>query len=588
MSTFHYKALERGGGVATGSVEAGSRHEAFRQLDARGLTPIQVAQESGASRAAKPERRGLGVGRKVSHSTLQEFTHLLSDLLEAGVPLSQALQILQRETASKAACEQWKALHDAVVDGCSLGDAMSRFPQTFSGVYVAMVRAGETGGFLGLVLSQIAEVQNRDRELRSRVLSALIYPAVLMVLAVGVLIFLMVFFIPRFQTIFEGFDAALPLLTRVIVMASEAVQHYGLFVIGGIAGAVIVCNRWFRSEQGQRLWHRAVLRLPVIGPLQARFAMGRFCRMLGTLIGAGVPLVNALRVAKESIGNQILTDAVDASIELVRKGERLSGSLRGCPELFPPAVLEMVSIAEETGRLDKEFVRIAGTTERQLDCGLFEYVTVNSFEPNTDEDGEERVYINNADMSEIQQALGDASGSGTEQLLQALQSGTDYDSLLELFNDSGMSAEDFAEIEDSLTVSEDSSIAGRVNVNTAPEEVLVCVPGIGTEYTAQLVAARLRAYRAWFDDSSPTLSAMATLTGAFPDEGTVWLRSLSIKDRTEVVCSGTARTSRAWLALLDALAETPGIEHLKVSQVRGDGPVEFSFAYRWAKESGNE
>ena len=141
---------------------------------------------------------------------LQEFTHLLSDLLEAGVPLSQALQILHRETAKGAAQEQWKALHNSVVDGWSVGRRHGAVSETFSGVYVAMVRAGETGGFLSLVLGQIAEVQNRDKELRSRVIAALIYPAVLLALAVGVLVFLLVFFIPRFQGIFAGFDAALP------------------------------------------------------------------------------------------------------------------------------------------------------------------------------------------------------------------------------------------------------------------------------------------------------------------------------------------------------------------------------------------
>ena len=301
---------------------------------------------------------------------LGTFTRLLSSLLAAGVPLSKALTILYRETADPAASKKWREVHDLVVDGVSLSAAMSRSPETFPSVYTAMVEAGETGGFLDLVLAQIAEFQARDKELRGKVISAMIYPAVLMFLAIAVLIFLMVFFIPRFKTLFEGFDAALPMLTQVIVATSEFSQRYGIFVMIGMTFLVYLVRTWVTSAKGRRIYERWLLTAPVIGPLSSQFAMARFSRMLGTLIHAGVPLVSGLNVAQRSIGNQILTDAIKDSIERVKKGEPLARSLGDCSLLFSGATVEMISVAEESSRLDKELIRLAEVTEKELDQQL--------------------------------------------------------------------------------------------------------------------------------------------------------------------------------------------------------------------------
>lgn len=284
--------------------------------------------------------------------------------------MSRALVILTKEASTPAAKDKWKEIHDLVIDGMSLADAMAKSPDTFPRVYVAMVQAGETGGFLDVVLNQIADFQAREKELRSKVMTAMLYPAVLLFLALGVLIYLLVFFIPRFQEIFTGFGATLPLLTQVIVGASELIRHYGLYVAAGVGLTIYFVRNWLVSEQGRRTWEKIILRLPVVGPLIARFAMSRFCRMLGTLLGAGVPLINGLNVARKSIGNQILVDAVANSIERVKQGDALGPSLSDCKDLFPGSVLEMVSVAEESGRLDQELVRIANVTEGDLDRQL--------------------------------------------------------------------------------------------------------------------------------------------------------------------------------------------------------------------------
>jgi type II secretory pathway component PulF len=233
-----------------------------------------------------------------------------------------------------------------------------------------MVESGETGGFLEVVLAQIADFQAREKEIRGKVFSAMMYPVVLLTLAIGVMIFLMVFFIPRFQKLFEGFDAALPLITQVIVNTSYTLRHYGFFLLAGVVAAVWFGRKWFAKESSRRLSEKWLLKIPVIGPLASQIAMARFCRMLGTLLGAGVPLINGLNVARRSIGNQILVDAVANSIDRVKEGKALGVSLSECRTLFAGSVLEMISVAEESGKLDQELVRIANVTEGDLDRQL--------------------------------------------------------------------------------------------------------------------------------------------------------------------------------------------------------------------------
>jgi type II secretory pathway component PulF len=374
MPVFQYKALQADGGVAEGQLEAAGRQEAFAQMAGLGLRPINLAEKSGGSAAgglALPKAlSGISFGQKakrVSPRELENFTRLLSSLLAAGVPLSRALTILYKESTSPAAQGKWKEIHDCVVDGMSLADSMSKSPETFPRVYTAMVQAGETGGFLDLVLGQIADFQAREKELRSKVTAAMLYPCVLLVLALGVLIFLLTFFIPKFQAIFTGLGHSLPVPTQIVLWLSYVVRSYGLLVGVGVAVLVVVIRNWLASEKGKRIWEGFVLKAPIVGPLVAEYAMARFCRMLGTLLGAGVPLVQGLNVARKSIGNQILVDAVAQSIERVQQGGQLGQSLAECKGLFPGAVVEMISVAEESGRLDQELVRIASVTEGDLD-----------------------------------------------------------------------------------------------------------------------------------------------------------------------------------------------------------------------------
>ena len=377
MPVFQYRALQADGKSADGQLEAGGRQEAFRQMEEKGLRPISLAEKS----AAGPVKNGAGAApaasggfnfqsKRVTPRMLETFTRLLSSLLAAGVPLSRALVILCKESSNPTAAAKWKAIYDSVVEGISLADSMATMPETFPKVYVAMVSAGEAGGFLDLVLAQIADFQLRERDLRGKVTAAMLYPAILLVLSIGVLIVLMTFFIPRFQTMFAGFGGELPLLTRIIVAVSYWIRHYGLFIAAGLALVGFLVRNWIVSERGRRAWEGFIVRVPVLGPLLSQFAMARFCRMLGTLLNAGVPLVQALNVARRSIGNQILVDAVSNAIERVKEGAQLGASLSDCKSLFPSSVLEMISVGEESGKLDQELVRIAVVTEGDLDRNL--------------------------------------------------------------------------------------------------------------------------------------------------------------------------------------------------------------------------
>ncbi|MBN1676056.1 MAG: type II secretion system F family protein [Kiritimatiellae bacterium] len=370
MTTFRYKAIQTDGAVAEGNLEARNRQDAFLQMEGKGWTALRLEEAPHYSAPQKDTFRFPWGARRIPFRMLEDFTRSLSSLLAAGVPLSRALTILYKETGHKAASAKWREVHDQVIDGVSLADAMAKSPEVFPRVYVAMVESGETGGFLDVVLGQIADFQAQEKELRAKVLSALIYPAVLMVLASAVLIFLLVFFIPRFQTLFEGFDAALPLLTRVIVGTSRFLRRYGPYLLAGGVVLAALARNWLRSDGGQRAWERLVLRLPLVGPLLAKRAMSRFCRMLGTLLAAGVPLMNGLGVARRSLGYRTLIDLVANASERVKKGEPLAASLAGSRILFSGSTLEMIAVAEESGRLDQELIRLAGVAEGALDRQL--------------------------------------------------------------------------------------------------------------------------------------------------------------------------------------------------------------------------
>lgn len=364
MPKFTYTATDAQGRIVSDTIAASGRKDAIEALFSRGLQPSRV-EEKFAIEPKTSRRPG-----RISRGDVEVFTRELGNLLAAGLSLSKSLKILSRESSKPAARQLWSDIHDHVANGMGLAEALGKWPRYFSSIYVAMVQAGETGGFLELVLGQIADFRSREQELKSRVQSALIYPIILMFLAVLILLFLLIYFIPRFSSIFAEFGGTLPPLTRGIVVVSQAVMHYWFIIAGVIAMLVVAARSYLQREEGKAAFEKWILEMPVIGKLNARFAFVRFSRMLGTLINAGVPLLAALRVAKEAIGYKTLSDTMNDAIEMVRKGDPLSRSLAECPSLFSGTNIEMISVAEESSRLGEELLRLAEVNEKELDRHL--------------------------------------------------------------------------------------------------------------------------------------------------------------------------------------------------------------------------
>lgn len=377
MSVFTYTALGKDGQRTTGTLTSDSRSSAIAQMTRQGLRPVSI-QESADPNArkklaeAKPEKK---LGR-ISGRTIEAFTRELANLLAGGVPLARSLSLLRREGSNPAAKQLWGKIHDDVVGGTALAEALAKWPKYFSTVYIAMVRAGEAGGFLDVVLGQISDFRQREQELKGKVKAAMIYPIILACLAVAVVIFLMAFFIPKFSGIFSQFGSGLPLLTQFVIGCSNVIQHYAPIVVGVLIVLIFLVKRAATTTRGKRNIEIALLSTPLLGRVIAQFALVRFARMLGTLISAGVPLIASLKVAREAIGNQVLADTVSKAIEQVQRGEPLSRSLANSPRLFPPSVVEMIAVAEETARLDKELLRLAASYEMDLDRQLRMLVAV--------------------------------------------------------------------------------------------------------------------------------------------------------------------------------------------------------------------
>jgi type II secretory pathway component PulF len=376
-TTFAYTAVGTKGEKTSGTLSADNKAAAIAQVKQKGLHPVSITQQNAkaAARAQAAATLAAKPGR-VPQRAVEAFTRDLANLLAGGVPLARALSLLKREASSPAVKHLWGVIHDDVVGGTALADAMAKWPKSFSPVYVAMVRAGEAGGFLDVVLSQIAEFRAREADLKGKVKAALVYPAVLACLAVLVLIFLLTFFIPRFSKMFDDFGGTLPALTRFIIGLSDIVKSYGIYLGAALVILVVFLRRSIGTDTGRRRLELTILAVPILGRVVSHFALIRFCRMLGTLVGAGVPLIASLRVAREAIGNQTLADTVSSAIDQVQRGQALSRALSESQRLFPASVVETIAVAEETGRLDKELVRIATSFEGDLDRQLRMLVAV--------------------------------------------------------------------------------------------------------------------------------------------------------------------------------------------------------------------
>ncbi len=366
MPSFTYKAVNESGQAVTGVVTAENHQVALRMLDEQALFPIHVEEGTAVSRS-----KLTGSRRKIKLRYITVFYSQLADLLRAGVPMLRALDVLTRQNAHPVLTEIVKEVREDVSGGRTLADAMEQHPQVFKPLHAAMVRAGERGGFLEDVLTRLSLFAERQDELRNKLVGSMIYPAVLMVVGTAVVTFLLTFVVPKLQGYIppESYNT----LTHLVFGATDALRGYPWHILGSLAVLFVGVYLLVQTNWGKAVWAKFQLQAPVLGRIVTLVAICRFCRILGTMLHNGVPILQAISISKDSAGNAILAEQVEQAGEAVRKGESLAAQL-GKSGLFPADVIDMMAVAEESNNLENVLIQIADANEtrtaRQIDLGV--------------------------------------------------------------------------------------------------------------------------------------------------------------------------------------------------------------------------
>ncbi len=361
MAIFEYKAVTPGGESLTGEMEAPSQELVIARLQEMGNIPVSAREVGGGFRLGSllHGRRGL------SQREVGDLTQQLATLLAAGLPLDRSLGILAELAENERVGELVEQVRNHVREGGSLSEGLEQRHGVFSRFYINMVRAGEIGGSLDQTLSRMAEYMERAKELKDGVVSALIYPALLVVLAIASLILLMVYVIPQFTPMFEDFGGELPMLTQIVVGVGDVLQNYWWALIAAIMVIVI----WFRTQMqrpaSRRAWDGRFLRTRWLGDVIAKIETARLTRTTGTLLINGVPLLSALSIAKNVMTNTVLAEDVAEAAKQVKTGSPLAKALVKS-EYFPRLALQMVNVGEETGKLDEMLLKVADTYDREV------------------------------------------------------------------------------------------------------------------------------------------------------------------------------------------------------------------------------
>ena len=360
MPEFQYTARAMSGQEVKGLLTAGTETEVVSTLSSRELFPLRI--ELAESARADDRLRG----RRVKARDLATFYSQLSDLLRSGVPLLRSLELLQRQSRNKVLKVVLQEVRDEVADGTRLAEALRQHPNVFAELAISMVRAGEEGSFLEDVLRRIADFTEHQEDLKGRVVGAAVYPMFLVVVGGLVLMFMMIWFVPKFEPIFQRLEARgeLPWATTAVVTISDTLTNYGLPVAGIIAAAVFFAMQYFGTDEGRMTLDRGKLSVPGAGKIYRSLAIARFCRILGTLLSNGVPILNSLRISKDATGNKVLSGAINEASDFISAGKTLAEPLRASGE-FPEEAVEIIAVAEEANNLEKVLVDIAESMERR-------------------------------------------------------------------------------------------------------------------------------------------------------------------------------------------------------------------------------
>jgi general secretion pathway protein F/type IV pilus assembly protein PilC len=359
MPDFAYIARKFDGQKVTGSLTAGSEREAVALLSNQQLFPIEVLPEKSASPAFSFSRRVSGQVMSVTYGQL-------ASLLRSGVPLLRSLGVLRDQSSNRVLKEVLADVYHRVEEGATLGEGMARYPKVFSELAINMVKAGGEGGFLEEALDRVAAFTEQYEDLKSRTTGALAYPAVLGTVGTLVVSVLIVFFVPKFATIFDSLRerGELPVLTDWLLWFSGAVRSWGLVLVGAFVVVLLLIRARLATDAGRRTADLIKMKIPLLGGIFQSLAVARFCRVLGTMLRNGVPILKSLEVSREAAGNRVLSDAIEEASENISSGQTLAAPLAASGH-FPQTVVEMISVAEESNTLDTVLVEIADGLERR-------------------------------------------------------------------------------------------------------------------------------------------------------------------------------------------------------------------------------
>lgn len=372
MGAFNYQALDANGKTVKGVIEGDSDKQVRALLRQRQLRPldVQAAQQRvpiGAN--AKPKRFGFSSAPKLGYKDIALVTRQLASLIQSGLPLDEVLQATATQSKKPAVKSLMLQVRARVMEGLSLAQAMSEAPKAFNNLYRAMVRAGESAGFLGPVLDQLADYTERSQEARQKIQMAMIYPIVLMFVCFGVVTGLMAFVVPKLIGLFKNSKKDLPFITDILIATSNFVVNYGVFLVIGIIGLIVLFKHLLKEPSRELRWHKFLLKWPLIGELIRTSEAARYSSTLGLLVKSGVPLLEGLRIASQVLGNRHIQKASLAVAVSVQEGMSFNKALDQCGE-FPPLLVQMVASGEANGQLAEQLLHVAANQERELSFTL--------------------------------------------------------------------------------------------------------------------------------------------------------------------------------------------------------------------------
>jgi type IV pilus assembly protein PilC len=388
MPKFNYVAMDQHGKETRGTLEVATQNEAIGRVKEMGLFPTKIVEldkeAKGGKKAKGVAKKGPGGKKKkkkgniqinipglsgrVKSKVLTTFTRQLATLVDAGLPLLRGLRVLEKQERNPTLKSIIDELALSIEGGSTFSEGLAQHPKVFNRLFVNMVKAGELGGVLEVVLTRLSEFMEKAQKIKGKVIAAMFYPVAVLVVATAILIILMVKVVPSFKAVFEGMldGAQLPAFTRLVLGISEMIKDHIAYTSLGVVIFVVIFLMFIKTKFGRFVWDKFKLKMPVVGPVVSKVAISRFTRTLGTLISSGVPILQALTIVKETAGNVIIANAVTAVHESVKEGETITAPLEASG-VFPPMVISMVDVGEQTGALPEMLLKIADNYDDEVD-----------------------------------------------------------------------------------------------------------------------------------------------------------------------------------------------------------------------------